>query len=262
MPRSHYVASGLAAASLAVAARLKRLDTPESGEQALNITAKGPVGASTSTGGVLRIDNTLSSGVGINVYSNAGATASGNPVTGRLVTIRADNSAFPTQALYVENDGASHAVMIVNRSTTNASNALGVVSENVADTALGVRGRESGRGTVKITHEKPDGVADGNASAISIVLGKVNSGDTASAAQGIFLDSDHTTTGRLIQTRQNGSEVWTIGPTGYMDMREQTDPAAPAANFARMFTRDNGSGKTQLCVRFATGAVQVISTEP
>lgn len=40
------------------------------------------------------------------------------------------------------------------------------------------------------------------------------------------------------------------------------DPAAPAANAGRMYYRDNGSGKTQLCVRFATGAVQVLATEP
>lgn len=40
------------------------------------------------------------------------------------------------------------------------------------------------------------------------------------------------------------------------------DPAAPAENGARWYVRDNGAGKTQLCVRFATGAVQVIATEP
>ena len=41
-----------------------------------------------------------------------------------------------------------------------------------------------------------------------------------------------------------------------------TDLAAPASNAARLFTRDNGSGKTQLVVRFHTGAVVVIATEP
>ena len=41
-----------------------------------------------------------------------------------------------------------------------------------------------------------------------------------------------------------------------------TDLGAPAANAARLFTRDNGSGKTQLVVRFHTGAVIVIATEP
>ena len=30
----------------------------------------------------------------------------------------------------------------------------------------------------------------------------------------------------------------------------------------RLIMGDNGAGKTQVCVRFATGAVQVIATEP
>lgn len=40
------------------------------------------------------------------------------------------------------------------------------------------------------------------------------------------------------------------------------DPAAGASNTARLYSRDNGSGKTQLCVLFPTGAVQVLATEP
>lgn len=48
----------------------------------------------------------------------------------------------------------------------------------------------------------------------------------------------------------------------YFDFSEVVAPAAPDANVARLFVRDNGSGKTQLCVRFPTGAIQVISTEP
>jgi hypothetical protein len=41
-----------------------------------------------------------------------------------------------------------------------------------------------------------------------------------------------------------------------------TDLAAGATNTARLYCRDNGAGKTQLVVRFNTGAVQVIATEP
>jgi len=40
------------------------------------------------------------------------------------------------------------------------------------------------------------------------------------------------------------------------------DPSAPSANYGRIYFKDNGGGKTQLCVRFNTGAVQVIATEP
>jgi len=45
-------------------------------------------------------------------------------------------------------------------------------------------------------------------------------------------------------------------------LTEMTAPAAPAANKGVLFLQDNGSGKTQFCVRFPTGAVQVIATEP
>jgi hypothetical protein len=48
----------------------------------------------------------------------------------------------------------------------------------------------------------------------------------------------------------------------FHEMQEMSTPAAPIANRARLFVRDNGLGKTQLCVRFPTGAVQVIKTEP
>jgi len=43
---------------------------------------------------------------------------------------------------------------------------------------------------------------------------------------------------------------------------EIADPAAPVANNARLYIRDNGAGKTQLVVIFNTGAVQVIATQP
>jgi hypothetical protein len=53
-----------------------------------------------------------------------------------------------------------------------------------------------------------------------------------------------------------------LSHNGYYEMVEISDPAAPAANTGRVYFRDNGAGKTQLCVRFPTGAVQVIATEP
>lgn len=53
-----------------------------------------------------------------------------------------------------------------------------------------------------------------------------------------------------------------VGP-GYLQGIEQgSDPAAPSANIGRIFFKDNGAGKTQLAVRFSTGATQIIATEP
>jgi hypothetical protein len=65
-------------------------------------------------------------------------------------------------------------------------------------------------------------------------------------------------------TSTSGYAVYAGGRLGvqqYVDVAEIADPAAPSANQARLFVRDSG-GKTQLCVRFPTGVVQVIKTEP
>ena len=52
---------------------------------------------------------------------------------------------------------------------------------------------------------------------------------------------------------------------GYIQIGEfngTSDAAAPSDNKARIYVRDNGAGKEQLVVRFNTGAVQVLATEP
>lgn len=59
------------------------------------------------------------------------------------------------------------------------------------------------------------------------------------------------------------SDATTIFTTkDVLELPRQADPAAPADNIARLYTRDNGADKTQLVVRFPTGAIQVIATEP
>lgn len=47
-----------------------------------------------------------------------------------------------------------------------------------------------------------------------------------------------------------------------LEFVEVGDPAAGDANTGRLYVRDNGAGKSQLCIRFNTGAIQVIATEP
>lgn len=70
-------------------------------------------------------------------------------------------------------------------------------------------------------------------------------------------------TGRVDMQWDNSGTVGRYLWNAYHDLTEQaSDPAAPATNTARFFSRDNGSGKTQLCVRFPTGAIQIIATEP
>ena len=50
--------------------------------------------------------------------------------------------------------------------------------------------------------------------------------------------------------------------SGWMQFTEISDPAAPATNNLRIYAKDSGASKTQFAQRFATGAVQVATTEP
>jgi hypothetical protein len=47
----------------------------------------------------------------------------------------------------------------------------------------------------------------------------------------------------------------------WYELTEITTPGSPASNRARLFVRDNGLGKTQLCVKFANGTSKVLATE-
>lgn len=49
---------------------------------------------------------------------------------------------------------------------------------------------------------------------------------------------------------------------GAIEFNEMSAPGGGAANTARLYSADNGAGKTQLIVVFNTGAAQVLATEP
>jgi hypothetical protein len=53
----------------------------------------------------------------------------------------------------------------------------------------------------------------------------------------------------------------TIRPL-YIELTETTDTGGPGADKVRLRAKDNGAGKTQLVAIFATGAEQVIATQP
>lgn len=48
---------------------------------------------------------------------------------------------------------------------------------------------------------------------------------------------------------------------GYLELQRIPEPGAPSAGLGRLYLRDSGSGKTQLCVRTSSGA-HVVWTEP
>jgi hypothetical protein len=90
--------------------------------------------------------------------------------------------------------------------------------------------------------------------------------DINSAYLGLWNSTGLTITGRLTAS---GTGAHTFGTTntiaiaaGAITGTEISDPSAPSTNTGTLYFRDNGSGKTQLVVRFPTGAVQVVATEP
>lgn len=200
-----------ATANLDTYARLDAEQTftaPQHVSNVFGITPSGVTSASPSTGGALNIDNTYATGAGAVIYSNAGAEAAG-----RLLNVRVDNPAFPTAVAQFASAGAGNGVEVVSTSTGTSSNAFSVVSTNPNDTAVGIRGAETGRGTMKITHVGTGN--DANASAISLLLG-----GAGTAAQGIFLDAPGDgTTGRLLNLRNGGVPQITASATGVLYAR-------------------------------------------
>lgn len=96
----------------------------------------------------------------------------------------------------------------------------------------------------------------GNISATD-VQGALEEVDSEKAATADLLAADNATleaSGSTLRIRQPVST--------FIELAEMADPAAPSANEARLYVRDNGAGKTQLVVVFPTGSVQVIATEP
>jgi hypothetical protein len=195
-------------------------------------------GTSTSTGGALNLDNTQNDGAGAVIYSNAGAGA-----TGRLLNVRAANPQFAAPAVHVDYAGTSNAVEILNPGTGTPSVTLNVVSSNPNDTTLGISGQELGRGTANITHTGTG--ADVNASVLSLKLDGVGT-----AAQGIFLDAPHGTSGKLLNLRNGGTaqivatadgKLLATGGLGVGDAAPATAVTGPVVRKVEVFDRNGAS---------------------
>jgi hypothetical protein len=139
-----------------------------------------------------------------------------------------------------------------------AAAATGVFGQSSNGGAPGVSGRSLGNSTGVLGHSGTD----------IPPAAKAKTGVYGYAAQDNF---SRGVTGEspagigLYGISSSGYGVYSAGrvyTTKYYEMGEISNPAAPISNRARLFVRDNGSAKTQLCVRFNTGAVHVIATQP
>ena len=200
------------------------------------------------------------------VYSNEASPA------GRLLVVRADNVGFSQDALNVSQDGTGTGISIAQANvasggaggsglvitsdsgggsnsvhglsvnltgTGNAnSSAANFVSSNTAASTVQISGTETGRGTLKITHTGTG--SDTNSSAISIDLA-----GSGTAAQGIFLDATGGgTTGKLLNLRNNGTELLTLDATGQLGL------GTSGTNTATLDVRGTGLIKTTSATAF------------
>jgi hypothetical protein len=211
-----------------------------------NSSGTGVRGASYSGIGV-RGDSTTQ--VGVQGFSNSsrgvyGASYSSTGVSG--------NS---TVGDGVEGDSDAHwgVVGVSNQSVGVfgrgfAANGPGTVGQNVA----------SGTGVLGVS---ADGVND------TFPAAKAKTGVYGYAAQDGF---SRGVTGEspagigvygISSTGYGGYFAGKVYTTRWYELTEISTPPTPVANRARLFIKDDGFGKTQVCVKFANGTVKVLATE-
>ena len=233
------------------------------------------VGPGSSVGGALR-----SVAVGIKSLSaletvvighSAGGAQTSGVAVGYLATLGAAGSvAIGRQA----SAGFANCVVIGREATVSNTSAMALgyqAAANGSAVAIGANANASGLNAVAVGRQSTvddSGVAIGQGCVVSGGSGvAVGRGATSTAIEG-------TAVGRLATCGHARSVA--IGKSSTTTAVDQVavgahhvelteiaaDPVAPAVNAARWYTKDNGAGKTQLCVRFNTGAVQVLATEP
>jgi hypothetical protein len=78
---------------------------------------------------------------------------------------------------------------------------------------------------------------------------------------GVKQDARKGTTYMLTRVDDSGDIVPDEKAPDYFTFAEVTAPAAPATNEVRLYAEDNGSGKTRIVAKFATGAAIAIVTQ-
>ena len=188
----------------------------------------------------------------------AGSAALQNNTTGNY------NTAAGNAALYSNTTGSSNTAAGRDALRNNTTGSYNTAAGNAAlYSPLG----NSAYATTTASKQTAVGMESGQSSAsqvdgITCVGYRATAGAANATALGYQARADHSggvaLGGNTTTTADNQVEI----AGRHIEFVEMTAPAAGAADSARLFARDNGSGKTQLCVQFATGAVQVIATQP
>lgn len=202
-------------------------------------------------------------------------TAGGLAVTGGItattgnLTITAGNLTFGGSAQRITGDFSTSTVanrVMFQSSTTNGATNLSLIPNGTSViTSHRLYSSSSDPANASVLNITMQGggsssilsVATGTGTILPLVL-SVSGGGTMTFFTGGGVTIGDTTDPGSATVRLAGA----VTPTSWLEYTEIADPAAPAANKARLYARDNGSGKTQMVVRFPTGAIQVLSTEP
>jgi len=164
------------------------------------------------------------------------------------------NTANDTDVFWAQSNGAGVGVVGSSSSSVGvlggSSSNVGVFGNSFSTTQAATVGRSTGNSTGLQGFSTSGVSALPAAKAKTGVYGYANQD---SSAKGVFGESAKGYAGYFV------GKVYT---TKFHEMKEVSTPAAPDANKGRLFMRDNGAGKTQLCVRFNTGGVLVIKTQP
>jgi hypothetical protein len=110
-----------------------------------------------------------------------------------------------------------HATTIYQAGTSgvDTASALNIVCDNKESSTVQVSGRETNRGTVKITHENHSGTDTGDSGAAALSIDLTHGAQNGTAAQGIFINAtEGPTTGNLFTARNGGTKECAIKDTG------------------------------------------------
>lgn len=219
------------------------------GDNALKITAARSYPSSNSTGGMMRLTNTLNSGSALGIYTNFGSGA-----TNDLAIFQNDNAANDRRVLQLLNDGVANALLANCTNTNMTADCVDITSSDTALTALGVKSPTLSHGVLKITTatSTTNTSANASASAISLVL--------QNAAQGIYATGGindvggiGSSTGKFLQFRNyNNQYVGDWQHDGPISIWSPNGTASAMLDITATTTSDLGTGTLYDYVRLTS----------
>lgn len=204
---------------------------------------------------------------------------------GRASPVRAEGQPILVGGEYTDATSVTSITNQTNSDTVLRGTGIGIGVEGIStgvigagtSPSIGVKGTATGSSGSALTAIGVQGTGDHIGVNGRAPIGVVGSGDDlgvlgSGSMNGVIGQSDSGTGvsgsshfGRAVHgTTTRGWAGYFEGPVfgnRYVELSEIGVPAHPPANRARLFLRDSGSGKTQLCVRFATGSTKVLAQE-